>query len=114
MDKNDGNFRTGSDVARVIEPLRARHYPPQADALDAVVGHGARHGLTLAGQATFVGHGQGRSPRSWHDSLLHHPWVAAVDPAEVDPIRRDLAALPDQDVPRADPVYRLVALARTS
>ncbi|MEV0461223.1 class I SAM-dependent methyltransferase [Catellatospora methionotrophica] len=112
VDKDDANYANGSDIAAVIEPLRARHYPPQSDAADRVARIASGHGLRLAGQARFVGHGQGRSPRIWHDHLPNHAWVTAIDPAELDPIRAGLAALPDQDTARADPVYDLVALAR--
>lgn len=112
VDKDDANFATGSDVAAVIEPLRTRHCPPQSDALDRVARIAAGHGLRPAGQTRFVGHGQGRSPRTWHDHLPNHTWVTGVDPGELEPVRAGLAALPDQDRPRADPVYDLAAFVR--
>ncbi|MEV4417512.1 class I SAM-dependent methyltransferase [Catellatospora sp. NPDC049609] len=111
VDKNTAGF-DGSDIARVLAPLRARHYPPQSDALDRVLALGAGHGLSLAGRTRFTGHGQGRSPRTWQDNLLHHPWIAPIAPAELAPIRHGLAALPDQDTPRAEPVYTLIALQK--
>lgn len=38
-------------------------------------------------------------------------WSREADPGEVADLRQDLSALPDQEVARPDPLYRLIALS---
>ncbi|MGW7259065.1 hypothetical protein [Streptomyces sp. NPDC054834] len=72
----------------------------------------ARHGMALAGETVFPGSGQGRSPRGWREAIGtgRIPWCARAAPGEVRDVCRRLAALPEQDTARPDPLYRLVAL----
>jgi SAM-dependent methyltransferase len=112
VDKSASMFRTSGDVAEIIAPLRAA-YPP-ADAQDKLTGWGAIHGLAPTAHASFVGHGQGLTPRVWRDRILAYSWSSRVRPADLVRMRDALAALPDQDRPRADPTYRAVALSRAA
>ena len=68
----------------------------------------ARHGLRPVGETAFAGHGQGRVPGRWITAIRAGviPWAGEAD---AERLCRSLAALPDQDVPRPDPVYRVVA-----
>lgn len=100
----------GSDIEAA---LAGRPIRPAADAADLVTAHAARHGLALAGRSAFPGVGQGRSPRSTIADL-HRGWFSMLPPG--DPRRGTyaarLAALPDQDRPRADPTFTLRAFRK--
>ncbi|MGW0083815.1 class I SAM-dependent methyltransferase [Streptomyces sp. NPDC003393] len=101
----------GSDVDVV---LSARPPSPAArDAADRVAGYAAEHGLVPAGQARFTGLGQGRSPRRTIADLSRG-WFVSLPPGEplAETIAARLAALPDQDRPRPDPVFTLRAFRR--
>lgn len=115
VNKNDAAYDTGSDVADVLSPPRAQLTPPQRDAPDTIITLGQTHSLTPVGESTFTGHGQGRSPRWWINAIstFQHPWTRAVTPELLAELHRQLAALPDQDTPRTEPVYRLLALQKT-
>ncbi|MFC4060868.1 class I SAM-dependent methyltransferase [Planomonospora corallina] len=95
------------DVGRVLAPYR-RH--PARDRAGLVVACGGRHGLRLAAETVFTGHGQGRSPLRAVE--LVEAGYLAVGAADVGALKERLAALPDPSVPRPDPVYRLVCLRR--
>ncbi|GAA4457627.1 class I SAM-dependent methyltransferase [Phytohabitans houttuyneae] len=112
VDKNEGPFAVASDVAELTAPLRRRQ-GERPDGYRRVVAAASRHGLAPAAETAFVGAGQGRTPRQWVEHIGRDtiPWA---DKAEADELCRALAALPDQDTPRPDPVYRVVALARAS
>jgi SAM-dependent methyltransferase len=112
VDKNDARYAAGSDVADLLGPVRSRFAPPQRDAAGTVIKLGEAHRLALAGEAMFVGHGQGRSPQQWIEVIrdVEQGWTRAAGPEIVDGLLRRLAELPDQDTPRAEPVYRLLAL----
>ena len=114
VDKNDAVYATGSDAANLLASARSRFVSPQSDATDAIIKLGEANGLALAGDATFVGHGQGRSPSRWIKALrdYDHGWTRIAGPEVVADLQRRLAELPDQDAPRAEPVYRLLALKR--
>ncbi|OIK24182.1 class I SAM-dependent methyltransferase [Streptomyces malaysiense] len=100
----------GSDIEAALADRPVR---PAADAAGLVTAHAARHGLAPAGRSAFPGVGQGRSPRSTIADL-HRGWFSLLPPG--DPRRRTyaarLAALPDQDRPRADPTFSLRAFRR--
>lgn len=81
---------------------RREHGPAAADARERVTALAAASGLVPAGETTFVGVGQGRSPRELRGAPAG--WLRELD----------LAALPDQDRRRPDPVYTLVAFRRTT
>lgn len=112
--KNDASYCAADDAAAVLAPVRATFDHDQTDSLDRVLGIGRRHGLALAAQTTFTGHGQGLSPRRWRKQLLGDAigWTASAGRERIDALCAALAALPDQDRPRADPVYRLAALRK--
>jgi SAM-dependent methyltransferase len=112
--KDDAAFGPADDAAAIIGAVRARFDPGQTDRLDRVLAVGARHGLTLAAQATFAGTGQGSSPRRWRKRLAGYgfEWMAAAGRERVGALCAELASLPDQDRVRPDPVYRLAALRK--
>jgi len=112
--KNDAGYDPADDAAAIVEPVRARFDHDQTDRLDRVLAVGGPHGLALAAQATFVGMGQGLSPRRWRKRLAGDaiPWLAAAGRERLDALGEELARLPDQDRARPDPVYQLVALRR--
>ncbi|WP_217135965.1 class I SAM-dependent methyltransferase [Streptomyces sp. AC558_RSS880] len=101
------SHNVGSDIDAV---LAARPPSPVPDDPDAVGACAAAHGLLPAGEARFRGHGQGRSPRRTIADL-RRGWFVTLPPGE--PVAEEfaarLAALPDQDRPRPDPVFRLRA-----
>jgi SAM-dependent methyltransferase len=96
VDKDDAPFRTPSDLAAVLATPRRSH----SDGRERIAALAGAHGLAPAGEMTFVGVGQGRTPRE-----LGALWPRA---------RAALAALPEQDRRRPDPVYRLAAFRRTT
>lgn len=99
VDKDEAPFVTPSDLAEVTAAVRRARTAGHSDSRDRVVAVAADHGMAPAGETTFVGAGQGRSPRQLAAARLW--WVAAACDA--------LAGLPDQDRRRPDPVYRLVS-----
>jgi SAM-dependent methyltransferase len=112
--KNDAAFDLADDAAAILGPVRARFDHVQTDRLDRVLAVGGRHGLMLAAQASFVGIGQGLSPRRWRKRLTGDamPWITAAGRERVDSLRTELAGLPDQDRARPDPVYQVAALRK--
>jgi SAM-dependent methyltransferase len=100
VDKNEAPFVTPSDLSGIWAAIRRPGSAGPADARALVTALAAGHGLVPAGETTFVGVGQGRTPR---ELTVHWPRARAA-----------LAALPEQDRRRPDPVYRLVAFRRTT
>ncbi|MFJ8015981.1 class I SAM-dependent methyltransferase [Streptomyces sp. NPDC096339] len=103
------------DVGSDIDAVFAAHLAPTpADSSGEVETHAARAGLRPAGEARFRGHGQGRSPRGSAEALLAGQYASRVIPRGI--TAAELAArlelLPDQDVPRAEPTYRLRSFVR--
>ncbi|KUN22331.1 methyltransferase [Streptomyces antibioticus] len=100
----------GSDVDAVLAPRPRR---PAPDAVRRVESYAAAQGLVAAGQSRFTGLGQGRSPRRTAADL-RRGWFTMLPPG--DPRTEELAvrleALPDQDRPRADPVFLLRAFRK--
>jgi ubiquinone/menaquinone biosynthesis C-methylase UbiE len=115
VDKDEAAFSVESDIAAMTAPMRRKYkYAANAtDRFDRVVTLAAGHGLRLSGEATFSGIGQGRSPRQWRERIIEGriPWTWAADPAQVTDLCRDLSSLPDQELARPDPLYRLIALS---
>jgi len=113
VDKDRAAFSVESDVAAVMAPLRRKYAPDAADSFDRVVTLAAGHGLRVSGEANFAGIGQGCSPRQWRERIVEGriAWCREADPAQVADLRRELSLLPDQEVARPDPLYRLVALS---
>jgi SAM-dependent methyltransferase len=83
------------DLAGPMAPLRGNP-TDDPDRLTAL-------GLAVAGATTFTGVGQGRSPAEWRRHLTTNDRRASDD------VLRRIAALPDQDRRRADPVFTLMA-----
>jgi len=112
--KNDATFGPADDAAAIVEPVRARFDHGQTDRLNRVADIGGRHGLALTAQTTFVGIGQGLSPRRWRKELVEDvvPWTTAAGRERVDALCAELARLPDQDRARPDPVYQVAALRK--
>ncbi|HEY5832901.1 class I SAM-dependent methyltransferase [Streptomyces sp.] len=100
-----------SDVDELLAPYRVHRAYDRASRIMAVA---SEHRLRRAGEARFTGHGQGRSPariavevtRGYFSSAL------AMDEEQSAALVRRLELLPDPEVPRADPVYRLLALRK--
>jgi SAM-dependent methyltransferase len=113
--KNDAVYGAADDAAAILRPVRARFDPGQTDSLDRVLEIGRRHGLDLAAQTAFTGIGQGLSPRKWRTQLQQgqRGWAASAGRERLAALCAALAALPDQDRTRADPVYQLAALRKT-
>ncbi|MFD9335430.1 class I SAM-dependent methyltransferase [Streptomyces sp. NPDC060028] len=107
----DSAHDVGSDIDAVLDPHLT---PTPADSTEAVTGYAAAAGLRPAGEAGFRGHGQGRSPRAAAAALLAGQYASRVMPRGITP--RELAdrleLLPDQEVPRAEPTYRLRSFVR--
>ncbi|MFI2203262.1 class I SAM-dependent methyltransferase [Streptomyces sp. NPDC020192] len=97
----------GSDIDAVLAPRPRR---AAQDAAATVAAHAARHGLEPAGDTAFHGVGQGRSPRATIADL-RRGWFTQLSPGEprTEEFATRLAALPDQERPRADPVFALRA-----
>ncbi|MWA01997.1 methyltransferase domain-containing protein [Actinomadura sp. LD22] len=105
VDKDLAFFETGSDATEVIArhmPVNGNGRPDGAGRITKVL---AELGMAPVGEGAFEGVGQGRSPMEWRDRL---PWWVG----DTTSVRAGLAALPEQDVPRADPVYRLMAFGK--
>ena len=100
----------GSDIDAV---LAARPRRPARDAGRLVESYAVAHRLFPAGQASFPGHGQGRSPRRTVADL-RRGWFTVLPPG--DPVTErfatQVAALPDQDRPRPDPEFTLCAFRK--
>ncbi|MEV6348738.1 class I SAM-dependent methyltransferase [Actinoplanes sp. NPDC051851] len=110
VDKNEAAFAPPSDLSTLTAPLRREHASSRPDAYPTIAALCATHGHQPVGETTFPGHGQGRSPRQWISAVTTDriPWVPS---SAAPPLLRALAALPDQDAPRPDPLYRLTAFA---
>ncbi|MFD5400511.1 class I SAM-dependent methyltransferase [Streptomyces griseorubiginosus] len=100
----------GSDVDAVLAPRPRR---PAPDAAPLVESYAAAHLLHPAGQARFPGRGQGRSPR--HTAAdLRRGWFTQLRPGDplTERFAEQLEALPDQERPRADPVFSVRAFRK--
>ncbi|XUL92305.1 class I SAM-dependent methyltransferase [Streptomyces galilaeus] len=100
----------GSDIDAVLAPRPRR---AAQDRSNQVRAHAAEQGLHPAGTARFRGHGQGRSPRST-TADLRRGWFTMLPPGEplTERFAERLQALPDQELPRADPEFTVVAFRK--
>ncbi|RCG31885.1 class I SAM-dependent methyltransferase [Sphaerisporangium album] len=116
VDKEAAYFATPCDTADLIAPVRALSLTPQSDAAPRVAGLVAALDLEPSGQTTFPGDGQGHSPRAWAAALLAHrpAWTKNADARALTELCDRLRALPDQETPRPDPVYRLARFTKAS
>lgn len=100
----------GSDIDAVLAPRPRR---PAQDATATVTSYAVDSGLDSADRARFPGLGQGRSPRSTVADL-RRGWFTRLPPG--DPLAERFAArlqaLPDQDRPRPDPVFTVLAFRK--
>jgi ubiquinone/menaquinone biosynthesis C-methylase UbiE len=113
--KNDAAFdQADDDAAAIVGLVRARFGHDQTDRLARVADIGGQHRLAQAAQTTFVGRGQGVSPRRWRKRLAGDAaaWIGAAGRKRVDALCAELDRLPDQDRARPDPVYQLAALRK--
>ncbi|WP_279579630.1 class I SAM-dependent methyltransferase [Fodinicola feengrottensis] len=113
VNKNDGHFEMDSDLAASLaraRPDRARHV--EFDDFATVTG--LLRGLELVGETTFSGVGQGVAPAQWRRWLAAGTirWMRTMTADQAAELDRSLAALPHQEVARADPRYRLVAFGQ--
>ena len=92
VDKNTAHRETPDDLGELLTPLR-EEWP--TDGLARLTSLG----LAVVGRTTFTGFGQGRSPHQWLKRGLPHD------------VSVEVAALPDQYRPRAEPEYQLVAFS---
>ncbi|MGW2013399.1 class I SAM-dependent methyltransferase [Streptomyces sp. NPDC001927] len=108
----DAAHDVGSDIDRVLAPYRS--HARASDQGDRITATAAAHGLAPAGATRFTGHGQGTTPRRTAENLRRGYYASWFDgsPGTTDALVAALADLPDQDRPRADPVYRLVSFRR--
>jgi len=112
VDKDSGHDED-SDVDELLAPFRVRR---AYDAAPRIMAVASEHGLRRAGEARFTGHGQGRSPAGTAGDLArgYYASALALDEEQSDVLVRRLSLLPDPEVPRPDPVYRLLALRKES
>jgi SAM-dependent methyltransferase len=100
----------GSDIDAV---LASRPPRPARDEAAVVRSYALAHGLTPDARPLFPGRGQGRSPRRTIADL-RRGWFMTLPPG--DPLSEvfatRLAQLPDQDIPRPDPVFTLTAFRK--
>jgi SAM-dependent methyltransferase len=110
VDKDAGHD-VGSDIDAVLAPYLTTAVLDRADRIEA---YGAARGLFPAGGTYFAGHGQGRPPHRTARALLKGQYASRLTArgAQAEALAAQLAALPDPDVPRPDPSYRLIALRR--
>ncbi|MCQ4211662.1 class I SAM-dependent methyltransferase [Streptomyces longispororuber] len=94
----------GSDLCALV--ARHRGCRP-ADASGLVTSLAAAHGLRACGEAAFVGHGQGRTPRRVAADVRAGRLYATGGEA----LARALEALPEPRAPRPDPTYRILAFS---
>lgn len=100
----------GSDVDAVLAPRPRR---PAPDAAPLVQSYAAAHLLHPAGQARFPGRGQGRSPRRTAADL-RRGWFTRLPPGDplTERFAERLEALPDQELPRPEPVFSVRAFRK--
>ena len=114
VDKNDAAYRTGDDMARVIWPVRTAAAVDQTDEAGRVITLARAYGLEPAAETTFTGIGQGMSPREQGELVRagRPRWTTGLPADRIERLRQDLAALPDQDRARSNPVYKLLSLRK--
>ncbi len=108
VDKDAGHD-IGSDVDALFAPLLRQHAP---DACGQVLDIARSYGLGFAGEAWFTGRGQGRTPRRVAE-VLRAGWYASrvvASSAELEELARAMERLPDPDVSRGEPRFRVLAL----
>lgn len=108
----DAAHDVGSDIDTILRPYRSSG--AASDRAELITRYAAAHGLAPAPGTHFTGHGQGGTPRDTVRKLragYFGSWFPG-DAEAVETLATALAALPDQDRPRADPRYRLARFVR--
>jgi SAM-dependent methyltransferase len=110
VDKDSGHDMN-SDVDELLAPFRVRK---AHDAAPRILAVATEHGLRRSGEARFTGHGQGRSPERTAGDVARGSYASALalDDEQSSMLIQRLELLPGQQVPRPDPVYRLLALRK--
>ncbi|MFC7303360.1 class I SAM-dependent methyltransferase [Streptomyces monticola] len=107
----------GHDVGCDIDALLAPHLRPEVyDRADLVEAHARARGLTVAGEARFTGHGQGRTPRRTAWAVREGRYAArlALSPAGTRELADRIDALPDPGLARPEPRFRVLGLRKGS
>lgn len=113
VNKNTAAYDTPSDLGAILSPIYRSELPTPADDAARIAELARGNSLTPGVEAGYVGHGQGRSPQVWIDRLrTNFDWSRRMDPMALDALCARIAALPEQDAPRPDPVYRLAVLTK--
>jgi SAM-dependent methyltransferase len=107
----DASHDVDSDVDALLAPYRVARGHDTAPRVLAVAGE---HGLRRAGEARFTGHGQGWAPSDVAQRVARGYFASALELTgdQASLLAHELSMLPNPDVPRADPVYRLLALRK--
>lgn len=107
----DAAHDVGGDIDEVLAPHLTS---TPADASAEVTAYAARAGLRPCGEALFTGFGQGVTPRGAAEALRAGRYASRVAPrgATVEEVATRLEELPDREVPRAAPTYRLAVFVR--
>ncbi|MEQ7005093.1 methyltransferase domain-containing protein [Actinopolymorpha sp. B17G11] len=110
VDKDAGH-PPDTDVERLLVSYgRTQGGAAPTDARGQVEVLARKAGLTLQAEGGFVGHGQGRVPAALADVLESSSRsYQHVEPRRKEALIRDLRALPDPDLARTPPTYRLLA-----
>ncbi|XEC33043.1 class I SAM-dependent methyltransferase [Streptomyces fradiae] len=118
----DACHDVGSDIDALLRPHRpaaagsGSRSDSGSDGAARITAYAAVHGLDQAPGTEFTGHGQGATPRGTARKLrrgYYASWYRGT-PADTDSLDAALAALPDQDRPRPDPVYRLARYVKAA
>ncbi|NUP48461.1 MAG: class I SAM-dependent methyltransferase [Catenulispora sp.] len=113
VDKNSANIGADTDVGALLVAARREFGPAPADGFERVREVAGAAGLEFVATSGYVGHGQGRTPRMWARMVRQDfSWSRSAAPERIAELCRALEALPDQDVKRPDPVYKLAGFRR--
>ncbi len=117
VDKNDSAYHDRDDAAVRASRVRACSVGPEPDSADRLIDIGKSLRLSYLADASFVGVGQGLSPRAWRGRLEratgHVAWARTTSSENMAALYTDLDRLPDQDRVRPDPTYRVLILRKS-
>lgn len=114
IDKTFAMYGVPSDLSAAVEPIHRAQTPEKPDTPTTFTKLGQLHGLEPGKESTYTGHGHGWSPHHLLRSLPTLTWYQQLDQATASDLRTRVAALPDQDQPRPDPVYRVACLHKSA
>lgn len=110
VDKDDAHD-VGSDIDALIRPLRRRR---NVDSLFAVSWKARERGLIPAGETTFIGYGQGQSPKSAAD-LVRRGYFASsmrLTDESAAKLANECDGLPEHLTKRPDPVFQVATFQK--